>query len=319
MLVSILIPCYNAERWIAQCIESALAQTWPDKEVIVVDDGSTDGSLAIIKSFGDRIRWESGPNRGGNAARNRLLELAAGEWLQYLDADDYLLPEKITHQMACLEQHPTADILYSQVLIEAPQPDGAPGSLESSPLPEPHDPWIHLARWRLPQTGGSLWRKQAVVGAGGWDENMPCCQEHELYLRLLTSGAVFVHCPDGGAVYRMWSEGTVSRREPLKVAQTRLQVLGRLQDILAKRGDLGAARLHAINLTRFETARKLWSTEQSAAMEIMKTVQETEPEFRPEGAAGGTLYRIAYAVAGFAAAEKVASWVRGARRSARRT
>ena len=93
-LVSILIPCYNAERWVGQAIESALAQTWPNKEVIVVDDGSTDGSLEVIKSFGDRIKWETGPNRGGNVARNRLLELSHGEWIQYLDADDYLLPAK---------------------------------------------------------------------------------------------------------------------------------------------------------------------------------------------------------------------------------
>ena len=86
--VSILIPCYNAEKWIAQCIESALNQTYANKEVIVVDDGSTDGSLDIIKNFGDKIRWETSPNRGGNAARNRLLELSSGEWLQSLDADD---------------------------------------------------------------------------------------------------------------------------------------------------------------------------------------------------------------------------------------
>src|SRR5580704_15422021 len=103
-LVSILIPCYNAERWVAQAIESALAQTWPEKEVIVVDDGSTDGSLGIIKQFEARIRWETGPNRGGNNTRNRLLELARGEWLQYLDADDYLLPDKVGRQMKFLEQ-----------------------------------------------------------------------------------------------------------------------------------------------------------------------------------------------------------------------
>ena len=92
VLVSILIPCYNAERWIAQAIESALAQTWSEKEVIVVDDGSTDHSLEVIRQFDGRISWETGLNRGGNAARNRLLELARGEWLQYLDADDYLRP-----------------------------------------------------------------------------------------------------------------------------------------------------------------------------------------------------------------------------------
>src|ERR1700730_16393596 len=99
MLVSILIPCYNAERWVAQAIRSALAQTWPDKEVVVVDDGSTDGSLEVIQSFGDVIRYETRPNRGGNVARNRLLELAPGEWIQYLDADDYLLPDKIERQL----------------------------------------------------------------------------------------------------------------------------------------------------------------------------------------------------------------------------
>src|SRR5260370_41966977 len=111
MLVSILIPCFNAERWVAQAIESALSQTWPEKEVIVVDDGSTDASLEIIESFGARERWETGPNRGGNVARNRLLELARGEWLHYLDADDYLVPEKIASQMEFIDVNQSTDIV----------------------------------------------------------------------------------------------------------------------------------------------------------------------------------------------------------------
>src|SRR6266404_1994004 len=117
-LVSILIPCYNAERWIAQAIESALAQTWLEREVIVIDDGSTDGSLDIIKSFDGRIRWESGPNRGGNAARNRLLELSRGEWLQYLDADDFLLPNKLERQIAVVRDHLECDIVCSPTIWE---------------------------------------------------------------------------------------------------------------------------------------------------------------------------------------------------------
>src|SRR5215813_6146334 len=113
--VSILIPCFNAERWIAQAIESGLAQTYEEKEVIVIDDGSRDGSLEVIKSFGDRIRWETGPNCGGNAARNRLLQLARGRWLQYLDADDYLLPTKLERQVAFLREHPECDVAVSPV------------------------------------------------------------------------------------------------------------------------------------------------------------------------------------------------------------
>src|SRR6185436_8211693 len=139
-LVSILIPCYNAERWIRQCIESALGQTYPNKEVIVVDDGSKDASLEVIKKFGDRIRWETGPNRGGNAARNRLLELARGEWRQYLDADDYLLPDKIAEQMEFLAANSGADIVFSPVVLEHCSEIGT--RREVSAIPEPHDPWI---------------------------------------------------------------------------------------------------------------------------------------------------------------------------------
>ena len=80
MFVSISISCYNAEPRIAKAIESALAQTWASKEVIVVDDGSTDGSLDEIEKFDGQIRWETGPNRGGNRVRNRLTELAQAAW-----------------------------------------------------------------------------------------------------------------------------------------------------------------------------------------------------------------------------------------------
>ena len=93
-LTSVVIPCYNAEGYVGEAIESALNQTYRPVEVIVIDDGSTDGSLDVIRSFGDRIRYESGPNRGPSAARNRGVQLARGELIQFLDADDVLHPEK---------------------------------------------------------------------------------------------------------------------------------------------------------------------------------------------------------------------------------
>ncbi|HEX4350906.1 MAG TPA: glycosyltransferase, partial [Verrucomicrobiae bacterium] len=77
-LVSIIIPCYNAERWVKQSIQSALDQNYSPVEIIVIDDGSTDQSLEVIKSFGDKITWETGPNLGANHARNRGLDLAKG-------------------------------------------------------------------------------------------------------------------------------------------------------------------------------------------------------------------------------------------------
>src|SRR5262245_48239324 len=191
-LVSILIPCYNAERWIAEAIESALAQTWGEKEVIVVDDGSTDRSLDIIRQFDGRIHWEAGPNRGGNVARNRLLELARGEWLQYLDADDYLQPAKVARQIEFARTHPDGDVIYSPVVWK--RVENGTTVCTDTPIPEPRDPWILLALWHLPQTGGALWKRIALQRVGGWRVGQPCCQEHELYCRLLENDAQFKYC-----------------------------------------------------------------------------------------------------------------------------
>ncbi|NJL43625.1 MAG: glycosyltransferase family 2 protein, partial [Pseudanabaena sp. SU_2_4] len=94
-----LINNHNYGRFVGEAIESALAQTHPNVEVIVIDDGSTDDSLSVIKSFGDRIRWETGPNRGGCAARNRGIELARGALVQFLDADDLLYPLKLARMV----------------------------------------------------------------------------------------------------------------------------------------------------------------------------------------------------------------------------
>lgn len=99
-LVSILIPAYNAERWIAETISSATAQTWPATEIIVVDDGSTDGTLRVAKQFESKsVKVVTQPNGGASTARNAALRLAQGEYIQWLDADDLLAPDKIARQM----------------------------------------------------------------------------------------------------------------------------------------------------------------------------------------------------------------------------
>jgi len=309
--VSILIPCFNAERWVAQAIMSALAQTWPAKEIIVVDDGSTDGSLDVIKSFGDRIRWETGPNRGGNAARNRLLELARGEWLQYLDADDYLLPDKVALQMEFLAAHPATDVVFGPVSMEHCSKDGT--QREVLPIPEPHDPWILLARWYLPQTGAPLWRKPAVMEVGGWKNDQPCCQEHELYLRLLMAGKRFDYCASNGAIYRQWGEHTVCKRDKPEVRRRRSEIELQAENYLRTRGELTSSRHWAINMARFEMARMAWQVSREEAITIMKGVRHSMPDFRPAGDAAPARYQMFYRAFGFRAAETLASWLRPTR------
>lgn len=306
--VSILIPCYNAETWIGEAIESALHQTYPACEIIVVDDGSTDGSVEVLKTFGDKIRWEAGPNRGGNATRNRLLELSTGEWLQYLDSDDYLLPEKLAQQVAYLDQHPDIDVLCSPATGE--RYEGDTTSRRFRPFPDPHDPWILLARWYLPQTGGPLWRKAAIVRAGLWKEDQPCCQEHELYSRLLMSGARFGYLNQQGAIYRLWSTGTVSRKNKWEVYRQRLAIEDRIEAHLTETNELTPERQTAIDQARFECARTIWSSDRAWATSTIQQIRQHNPDFVPTGDAAPAFYRAVYRTFGFAAAEQVAQWKR---------
>jgi glycosyltransferase involved in cell wall biosynthesis len=308
VLISLLIPCHNAERWIGAAIKSALTQTWPDKEIIVLDDGSTDRSLEVIRSFGNQIRWESGPNRGGGAARNRLLRLAGGEWVQYLDADDWLMPEKIEGQAALLPLHSLADILFGPTTLEHWSPNGS--RFEPLPIPEPHDPCILLARWRLPQTGAPLFRRQAMLDVGGWTKDQPCCQEHELYLRLLMAGKRFVYVGAGGAVYRLWSEETLCRRDEALTRRERRKITDRLEAYLEDTGRMTSERRWAINQARFEMARMAWLSNPAEAAEVIAEIRRSQPGFRPAEAAAPPVYRIAYRAFGFAAAETLAAFKR---------
>ncbi|MGG6283148.1 glycosyltransferase [Leptolyngbya sp. AN03gr2] len=299
--VSILIPCYNADRWIDSAIESALSQTYPHIEVIVVDDGSSDRSLEIIQSYGDLIRWETQPNRGGNAARNRLLELSTGEWLQYLDADDYLQPNKVADQVA---QIADSDIIYSPSIFEFW--DSQPPRQEIVPIPEPHDPWVLLARWYLPQTGSPLWKKSAIVEVGGWKIDQPCCQEHELYLRLLKAGKRFQYCSTAGSIYRQWSETTVCKKDKSEVFRQRFAILDAAEAHLQSTRELTALRQNAINQARFECARTIWLSDRAWANQVIAKIKRIDRSFIPTGQAAPRNYQWIYQRFGFAIAERIA-------------
>src|SRR5438067_11195854 len=113
-LVSILIPAYNAERWIGDTIRSALAQTWANKEIIVVDDGSRDRTLSVAREFeAANVRIISQKNQGASAARNKAFELSQGAFIQWLDADDLLSADKIERQVVAAQGLGSERILLS--------------------------------------------------------------------------------------------------------------------------------------------------------------------------------------------------------------
>lgn len=313
MFVSILIPCYNARPWVAEAIESALAQTWSEKEVIVVDDGSTDGSLDVIRSFGSAIRFETGPNRGGNVARNRLLELAQGDWLQYLDADDRLLPQKIERQLGEFDPA-TCDVALSPVILLHCDDDQEPWE-EFREIPEPHDFWVNLVRMELPQTAAPLWRKSALSEVGKWKPDQPCCQELELYFRLLTAGKRFQYCPTAGVLYRLWSTQTVWRKNPMQTLGRWLMVIDAAEQHLQQTGELNERRRDAIALARLRCARSIYQYEPSRARDVAKLAKRSHPHFsllRSDDFP--RVYRWAHHLVGFGFAERFAELVRPLKR-----
>src|SRR5688500_16397229 len=115
MKVSVIIPCYNVEEYINECIESVLSQTEKDVEIICIDNGSTDKTSDMLSNFAEKhpgkITIDSESRKGAPFARNKGLELAMGEWIQFLDADDLLENDKIQHQLEIAANHPEVDFI----------------------------------------------------------------------------------------------------------------------------------------------------------------------------------------------------------------
>ena len=124
-LVSVIIPAFNCGRFAAEAVESALAQDYKPMQVIVINDGSTDDTLAVLETFGAAIHLIDQKNGGPPAARNSGLRVARGAYIAFLDADDVWLPGKISAQVAYLEGHPKIGIVYTDWHVWQPEIDGS--------------------------------------------------------------------------------------------------------------------------------------------------------------------------------------------------
>lgn len=206
-LVSILIPAYNADEWIADSIRSALAQTWKRKEIIVVDDGSTDQTLAIARKFeSESVRVLTQENQGAATARNRALQLSQGDYIQYLDADDLLAPHKIERQFVALRESANKRILLSSPWAPFYYRTRLARSAETSL-------WQDLSpvEWLLCKMGENLYMQPATwltsreltEAAGRWDTRLLSDDDGEYFCRVLlqSEGTRFV--PEARVFYRI--------------------------------------------------------------------------------------------------------------------
>jgi len=213
-LVSILIPAYNAEQWLPDTLRSAIAQTWDRKEIIVVDDGSTDQTLAIARQFeSDCVKVFTQKNQGAAATRNNAFSLSQGDYIQWLDADDLLSPEKVAKQMEALGDSPNKLTLLS----------GSWGRFWHRPQCASFVPtalWTDLskAEWLTRKMGQNLYMQTAswlvsrelTEAAGPWDTRLLGDDDGEYFCRVLlaSNGVRFV--PEAKVYYRASGTGSLS-------------------------------------------------------------------------------------------------------------
>jgi GT2 family glycosyltransferase len=213
-LVSILIPAFNAEEWIVDTIKSATGQTWPRKEIIIVDDGSTDQTLRIARQFASKeLKVLTQQNQGAAAARNKAFSVCQGDYIQWLDADDLLAPDKIARQMTVFESYEENRLLLScawgRFIYRVSRAKFIPTRL-----------WCDLSpiEWLIRKMGENLflaqhtWLTSHVLceAAGPWDTRLLTDDDGEYFCRVVLASDGIRFVPEAKVFYRITPASRVS-------------------------------------------------------------------------------------------------------------
>lgn len=194
-LVSIVIPAYNHAGYLAEAIDSVLAQDYPNVELIVLDDGSTDETAEVLRRYGDAFRWETHTNMGQANTLNKGWSMARGDVLSYLSADDALFPNAVSQSLACL----TGDVVLTYCDFNLFDPASKVIRKVSAPAFSYREMFGRLVCHPGP---GVFFTKQAFLAAGGWNSGFRQMPDYDYWLRLARQGR-FVRVPQLLASFRV--------------------------------------------------------------------------------------------------------------------
>ncbi|MCC7278854.1 MAG: glycosyltransferase [Chromatiaceae bacterium] len=297
-LISIIMPAYNAKPWIGDAIASVLAQGWTHWELIVVDDGSSDATAGAVEAVDDaRVRLVRQHHQGATAARNRGLSDARGSYIQYLDADDLLAPQKLEAQLRALEQGPVGAVAScAWARFQA-----FPG--EHPPVPEPvwtvSDPvdWLvtSLAGGGMMQTAAWLTPRAVVDSVGPWDERLTLHDDGEYFSRILLKASRNLFVPQALVHYRDLNDG-LSRRRSAAAARSSLEVSrARERHLRAVRDDEMVRR--AIATQYAQVAYEFAATYPDVSRQALRDLKRVNAQ--PHPVIGGGMFRALSRLVGF--------------------
>lgn len=221
-LVSVVMPVYNCRQYVARAIDSVLAQTFGDFELLIIDDGSTDATPEILWRYAAddaRVRVLTRPHGGVGAALNAGLAESRGKMIARMDADDICLPDRFTRQLDFLSNHPDHVLVGARVLLI--DPDGDP-LYEMEDIPEAHeqiDRMLLEARWAIVHPTVMM-RREAVTRVGGYGDDLVPVEDHDLFLRLAEIGRL-ANLPDVLLHYRRHAMSSVRLLADRRVASLR--------------------------------------------------------------------------------------------------
>jgi len=218
-LVSIVIPCYNQAGFLGKAIESVLAQTYGQIEIVVIDDGSTDSTVAVAKRY-ERVRCISQPNRGQGAARNEGLKHATGQYIVFLDSDDRLLPPALEIGVRYLASRPDCAFVAGRCVYIGP--DGARRHTTYRPLVRRNHYLNLLIGNYIWMPGTVLFRTTVVRRVGGFKTTVSGAEDYDLYLRIARTHRIWCH-DQVIAEYRQ--HDTSTSRKPMLMMRSLLDVM----------------------------------------------------------------------------------------------
>jgi len=246
LLVSVIIPCYNVEDYIEECVHSVINQSYKNIEIICIDDNSTDETynrLVKLKQEYPQILIDTEIKKGANAARNKGLSIAKGEWIQFLDADDLLLQDKIYQQINLIKSNKEEYdfIAGAYIKMKLDKSEKVYNNLESNIY---RAPFVNCCG----NTCSNLWSKTSVLKVGKWNESLKSSQETDLMMRIILNKGKYIVDVNPLTIIRERDFGQISQRDPIakwkQYIETRLSYLDCLRQDFVEEYDKNRAVLY---------------------------------------------------------------------------